>query len=246
MDCSELSIIVPVFNEQATICELLLAVRDVFPHSELIVVDDGSTDCSISHVLELKERLQLVVGFNGSNLGKGAAIQHGLTLASREWVAIQDADLEYDPMDLKLITESFRGGAVYGSRYLKSGRRKHGAVLNYWSVRILAIWQLMLYGKWMSDPHTCYKIIRLQILRLLNISSNGFEICAEINCKLHLLGVDIVEVPISYRPRGFRAGKKIKLRDFFRAFSTYLRCRFWTCPDAWLQNIGRHNETKSE
>lgn len=224
-----LSVVVPAYNEAANIEAILNRLRSALPDAEIIVVDDGSSDATF----RIAERVASVLNIRllrlEKNSGKGAAVKHGLEHVTRQWVVIQDADLEYDPEDLKLLAEQAEKGnssAIYGSRYKVRGRARGGAWLNYIGVKLLAIVQWVLYGRWLSDPHTCYKMIRCDLLRAMNIQSNGFELCAEINSKLLRAGDCPQEVPISYAPRTAADGKKIRLRDFFIAIWTYIRFRF--------------------
>lgn len=226
---SELTVIVPAFNEAAYIDLILHRLRLALPGAEIVVVDDGSSDATGEIAEKLASALDLRIERMESNAGKGAAVKRGLKFATRRWVVIQDADLEYDPEDLKqLFNESkeTQSVAIYGSRYQTRGLARGGAWLNYIGVRFLAIVALVLYGRWLSDPHTCYKLIRRDIFEAIDIQSQGFELCAEINSKLLAAGHSIKEVPISYTPRTAAAGKKIVLRDFFLALWTYIRYRF--------------------
>ncbi|MFG0263064.1 glycosyltransferase family 2 protein [Roseimaritima sediminicola] len=229
LQTAELSIVVPCYNEQQTVVKLLDCLREILPDAEIIVVDDASTDCSLELIREVQSTLDLKVISLKENGGKGTAVRTGLQSASRGWVVIQDADLEYDPQDLReMLTAAQQGSlpAVYGSRYLGRGRATGGAVLNFWGVKILALLSYLLFGKWLTDPHTCYKMVQRDLMDTLNLRSTGFELCAEINSKLLRHGTPIVEIPISYQPRDHAAGKKIVLADFFRSALTYLECRF--------------------
>jgi dolichol-phosphate mannosyltransferase len=230
-----LSVIVPCFNEVATIEEILRSVRTTVPNAQMIVVDDGSTDATLTVISSLADELELVVVPEANNCGKGSAVRAGLARVTRDWVVIQDADLEYNPQEiLKLLecAEKEDLSAVYGSRYLHAGRAVGGAWLNYWAVKLLACVQWLLYGRWLSDPHTCYKLVKADLLKNLGLRSNGFEFCAEVNSKLLSLGVEIRELPIAYVPRTVAEGKKIKPHDFFIAAWTYVRVRFWPTNNA--------------
>ncbi|GIX00666.1 MAG: hypothetical protein KatS3mg111_3998 [Pirellulaceae bacterium] len=226
---ASLSVIVPCYNEAPTVVALLRRVRRAVPEAEIIVVDDGSTDGTGELIDGLAREVDLHVLRMEANAGKGAAVRRGLKLATRRWVVIQDADLEYEPEDLRRLAEeadSGSGVAVYGSRFKRRGHVDGGRWLNYVGVRVLALLQWLLYGRWLSDPHTCYKMIRRDVLRAMNLRSRGFELCAEINSRLLRAGYEIAEVPIRYEPRGVAEGKKIGIRDFFSAAWTYVRYRF--------------------
>ncbi len=219
--CSSLiSVIVPCFNEQETVVKSLSRLRSALPHSEIIVVDDASSDDSLVKVESVQSDLELTVVRSPSNGGKGSAVIKGLQLATRKWVVIQDADLEYFPEDLIQMLQEGEASefpAVYGSRYLNHGRFAGGSILNYLGVKILALVTWILFGRRLSDPHTCYKMLRRDLMLDLNLQSKGFELCTEINCKLLREATPIKEVAIRYAPRGIAQGKKIRLRDFFFA-----------------------------
>ncbi len=232
----ELTVIIPCFNEERTVVELVRRVRAALPAAEVIVVDDASTDDSVARLRQVKDQLEVKLLQLATNGGKGSAVRAGLGAATRRWVVIQDADLEYDPGDLlKILVRASRGGlqAVYGSRYASSGPVSGGAWLNYLGVKLLAVLEWILYGRWLSDPHTCYKMVRRDVLQRLRLQSDGFELCAELNSKLLREGMEIPEVPIGYRPRGVDEGKKIGVRDFFVAVWTYLKYRFTHPREPW-------------
>jgi len=230
-DGASLSVIVPCFNEDSTIETLLEQVRAELPDSQIIVVDDGSSDRSKEIVQRIADTLRLKTVSHSSNCGKGAAVRSGLEAVEREWVLIQDADLEYSPSDAKKMLEatapsSETAEAVYGSRYLVSGKSDRGMLLAYLAVRLIALFQWLLYGRWMSDPLTCYKMLRTDVMKKMSLRSTGFEICTEINAKLLGSGCRIVEVPIRYQPRTYGQGKKIGAFDFVRLAWSLLRHRF--------------------
>ena len=227
--CFQLSVVIPVYNELRTIEPLLRQVRLALPGSQMIVVDDASKDGSREIIQSLEEELGLEVVLSPRNGGKGSAVRLGLERAQREWVVIQDADLEYDPRDVvTLLTAAMAepGSVVYGSRYLKLATNSNASRLNVLAVRLLAWWAALLYGRWLSDPHTCYKLLPMGLIQELNLQSRGFELCAEINGKLLRRRVPIIELPISYRARTAAEGKKIRWYDFFHAAWVYFRQRW--------------------
>lgn len=224
-----LSVLVPCHNEAGTIVELLKRVSAALPLAEIIIVDDGSTDGSADLIRQLAQNLHVSVLVLSKRSGKGAAIRAGLSHVTREWVVIQDADLEYCPEDLRhlaIAAEAHPGCAVYGSRYLHRGRAEGGAFAPYLGVKILGILVKLLYGNYLYDAHTCYKLLPTELFRQLSLESEGFEVCAEITSKLLRKGIPILEVPISYHPRTTMEGKKIGWLDFFLAVASYFRWRF--------------------
>ncbi|MDZ4659181.1 MAG: glycosyltransferase family 2 protein, partial [Bythopirellula sp.] len=224
-----LTVLIPCHSEGATLGELLRRTRDALPLAEVIVIDDGSADDSAAVAEGLQAELDLIVLRLAVRSGKGAAVQAGLQQARRSWVVIQDADLEYDPRDLRRLASTAHANpqaAVYGSRYLQQGKAAGGALAPYLGVKFLGIIVKLLYGSSLSDTHTCYKMLPTALMRRLALQSTGFELCAEITGKLLNERIRIIEVPIAYLPRSVAAGKKIRARDFFKAIGTYWRCRF--------------------
>ncbi|MDP1562729.1 MAG: glycosyltransferase family 2 protein [Pirellulaceae bacterium] len=227
--CFQLSVVIPVYNEMRTIEPLLRQVRLALPKSQMIVVDDASKDGATEIILSLQEELGIEVVLSPCNGGKGSAVRLGLERAQREWVVIQDADLEYDPNEVvKLLKAAMAepGSVVYGSRYLNRATNSNASRLNVLAVRLLAWWAAILYGRLLSDPHTCYKLLPTGLMQELNLQSCGFELCAEINGKLLRRRVQIVELPISYHARTAAEGKKIRWYDFFHAAWVYFRQRW--------------------
>ncbi len=226
-----LSVLVPVYNEERTLDELLRRVTSgpyPYPEKELIIVDDGSRDRTPA-VLERWAGWPGVRLFrHAHNRGKGAAVRTGLAQARGEIVLIQDADLECDPADYPRLVEVIRRGdspVVYGSRYLRPNPSLP------WTPSRLAVGMVnsvvwLLYGRWLTDEATCYKALRTELLRALDLQAKRFEVCAEITAKLCRLGISIVEVPITYRPRTRAEGKKLSLRDACPTIWTLIKWRF--------------------
>lgn len=222
----QLSVIVPVYNEAATVQQILkrlLAVKDV---SEVIVVDDGSSDESVSEVKKVKDkRLKLIQKANG---GKGTAIKEGLRHVTGNYVLIQDADLEYDPADIPELLKPIKTGKaeiVYGSRFL--GPHLNLLFWHWVGNHALNLLVNILYNTTLSDMETCYKVMPTEYLREVDIQSNSFDMEPEITCKLLNKGHRIFEVPISYTGRDFEEGKKITWRDGVVALKVILVLRFF-------------------
>lgn len=197
---ASLTVLVACYNELATVAPLLERLRDALHDAQIVVVDDGSTDGSGGVIESLRDRLDSTVVRHERRIGKGAAVRAGLSRAQRAWVVIQDADLEYEPADLARLLQVARANpncAVYGSRYLQRGRAPHGSLAHYVAVKTLAVVAAILYRRYLTDPHTCYKLLPASQMRDLGLQSDGFEICAEITCKLLAAGIPIIEVPVS-------------------------------------------------
>lgn len=220
----KLSIIIPVFNELATIMPLLSRVQAVPLEKEIIVVDDGSRD-GTREALLARGDVQVRVFLHPVNRGKGAAIRTGLGQVTGDVVAIQDADLEYDPADLpRLVAPIATGEAdvVYGSRFL--GRGRHAtAFWHYAGNRILTALSNLFTGLRLTDMETCYKVFRLDVLRRIDLVSDGFEIEPELTAKVARLGVRVRELPIAYASRSYGEGKKIGWRDGVRTLRAIIR-----------------------
>ena len=222
-----LSVLVPVYNEPATLEILLKRVLAVAVDMEVIVVDDGSTDgtCDVLH--ELAERLPIRALFHPANRGKGAAIRTALAEARGDIVIIQDADLEYDPEEYpKLIAPIQRGetNVVYGSRYLAPG---HALPTTHYKLGVLTLNLVanVLYGLRLTDEATCYKVFRADLLKSLPLRCERFEFCPEVTARIARRGERILELPIAYHFRTRAQGKKIGWRDAFEAFFTLVRYR---------------------
>jgi len=221
-----LSVIMPVFNEKNTIGEILNRVQAVPLNKEIIIIDDGSTDGTRQIIKDLKgENLKII--FHERNQGKGVAIRTGLGAATGEIVIIQDADLEYDPMDyLKLvpIIQSGEAQVVYGSRILGSNKRSYHRY--YLGGRLLTFLANIFYGLNITDEPTCYKVFKKEVIDRIKLDCTGFEFCPEVTAKVARLGYAIREAPISYHPRSFKEGKKIKWRDGLIGIWTLVKYRF--------------------
>lgn len=231
-----LSVVVPVYNEQATILPMLEALhavdfagRDGLDwRLEVICVDDGSTDGSLDVLRASGERFGLSILEHGRNRGKGAAVRTGLAAATGDAILIQDADLEYDPEDIPALLRQLEAGhpVVYGSRILHPGNTEHSALRFYLGGRLVTLCCNLLYGSRLTDEPTCYKLFRREALEGLDLVCEGFEFCPEVTATLLRRNVPIVEVPIRYRPRKPDEGKKINWRDGIEALRTLLRWRF--------------------
>ena len=229
LETRRLSIIVPVFNEAGTVGSVITRLLSIpLPlDREILVVNDGSSDGTraVLDGLPADPRVQII--HVTPNAGKGAAIRRGLAAARGDIVAIQDADLELDPAQLAgLIAPILSGAAsvVYGSRFL-SGQT--GAPLaSVAGNRFLTLVTNVLFGSRLTDMETCYKIMRTDVARSLDLKANRFDIEPEITARVLMSGQTIVELPVQYTPRGKAEGKKIKWADGIHAVRLLVRHRF--------------------
>lgn len=224
-----LSVLMPCYNEEATVRDILEQVRAVNLDKEIIVVDDHSSDRTPDILREIAEADPTIKVIRQSrNRGKGDAIRTGLAAATGEIVIIQDADLEYDPTDYYELVKPIVAGrvdVVFGARFL--GRHTGMYFWNAVGNKFLTMLTNFLYDCWISDMETCYKVMRTDIMRSLRLESNDFRIEPEISAKVMRLGYRIYQVPISYMGRTYEEGKKIKKSDGLKAIFTLLRFRTW-------------------
>lgn len=213
----KLSVIMPVYNERATVRQALYRVLAAPVDMEVLIVDDGSSDGSWD-VIRAVEDERVHAFRHESNRGKGAAIHTGLAHATGDAVIIQDADLEYDPKDyVRLLAPVEAGEAevVYGNRWHEGITASYRRYI--WGGRMLSMITNVLYRATIHDEPTCYKLFRMDVIRRVRLVCEGFDFCPEVTAKVRRLGYSIHEVPISYTPRSFEEGKKISWRDGLRA-----------------------------
>ena len=224
----KLSILIPVYNEEPTLKEIVERVLRVNLEKEIILVDDFSSDASSQILRALKkDHPELIIFRHDRNLGKGSAIRTALTKVTGDYVIIQDADLEYDPDEYHRLlepVEKFGAKAVYGSRF--TGVHKNMFFWHLMGNKFLSFVTDLLYNTTLSDMETCYKLIKADILKTIPLKSKRFEFEPEITAKLLKRKVRIFEVPISYAGREFDEGKKITWRDGFSALWTLIKYRF--------------------
>lgn len=220
----KLSVVVPVYNEEKTLPKIIKKVlkqKEVF---EIIIVDDGSSDNSTNIARSLVSP-KINILCHQRNLGKGAAVISGIKVAKGDVLIIQDADLEYDPADyLKLLQPLKDGEAdfVVGNRWKEYKKMSITRLGNIYLTLLLRI----LFGSKLKDPYSCYKAAPLKVWKSLKLTSQRFEIEAEIVAKICSLGQKVAEIPIKYYPRSYTQGKKIKLIDAFKGTGRVFKVKF--------------------
>ena len=231
-DFPTLSVVIPVYNEESTLEELLAEVSKSEIVTELILIDDCSTDNSLKKIFECKDQLSctkpeinILIEKNVKNMGKGAAIRKGFEKATSEVIIVQDADLEYDPREYVSLIQPIKDGkadVVYGSRFIGGTHR----VLYFWHYmgnKALTLLSNMFSNLNLTDMETCYKMFRREILQNFNLASNRFGFEPEFTAKVAKAKLKIYELPISYYGRTYDDGKKITWRDGIAAIYHIIR-----------------------
>jgi glycosyltransferase involved in cell wall biosynthesis len=227
----KVSIVVPVYNESQTIRKIIDAIKAVPLSKEIIVTDDCSTDGTreLLKQIEQTDDPEIKILFHEVNQGKGAALRTGFAFATGDITVVQDADLEYDPLEIPALIKPILDGkadAVFGSRFLSGPHR----VLFFWHYvgnKFLTTFSNMLTNLNLTDMETCYKAIRTDVLKQIRLKSDRFGFEPEITAKLAKRGCRIYEIPVSYSGRDYSEGKKIGWRDGVAAFWHILRFRLF-------------------
>jgi len=235
MQSQKFSILIPAYNEEKTIFQLLEKVVNVQLvnglNKEIIIIDDGSKDYTRDVVKQFinnhpNENIRLIS--HKINQGKGMAIRTGINAITGDFVIIQDADLELDPMDYNPILLKLLEGktpVVYGSRFLDRRNRHYYKSFYYGGLAVTTIANI-LFGLHLTDESTCYKAFKTDLLRSFPLKCKGFEFCPEVTARVARQGIRIPEVPIHYYPRSVNEGKKIRWSDGFEAIWTLIKYRF--------------------
>jgi glycosyltransferase involved in cell wall biosynthesis len=223
-----ISVIIPVYNEVDSIREIVKRVKDTKLAREIVIVDDYSIDGTRDVLKEMEGKGSVRVIMKEKNEGKGSAVRAGITAAKGDVLLIQDADLEYDPRDYSTLLKPLEEGiadVVYGSRFLGGPRR----VVMFWHMvanHLLTFITNILYNTILSDMETGYKVFRREVIKNMQLRANRFDFEPEFTAKVLKRKYRIFEVPITFNPRDYSQGKKIKLKDAFEAVWTLLKYRF--------------------
>ncbi|MFC1653746.1 glycosyltransferase family 2 protein [Patescibacteria group bacterium] len=222
----KLSVIMPVFNEKNTVKKAVERVlRQPFVH-QLVIVNDGSTDGSKKIINSIKSKKVVTVN-NNKNLGKGSAVRQGLLKVTGDYIIINDADLEYDPKDIKELIipiKEKKAKVVYGSRF--KGPHTNMFFWHYVGNNFLNLLVNVLFNTTLSDMETCYKLVPTDLIKSFKLTANDFGFEPEVTCKILKTKHRIYEVPISYSGRGYDEGKKLHWTQGIRAVQIILKERF--------------------
>ena len=227
-----LTVIIPVYNETNTIVKIIDQILKIKIKKQIIVVDDCSTDGSKEKIIKYRRKISKII-FHKKNLGKGAAIQTARKYIKGKLVIIQDADLEYNPKDYKKLIKPIlekKSLVVYGSRVLGKNRYKTNdftSLIRVFFNHILTIISNFLNKQRLTDAHTCYKVFDSKLFKKIKLKENGFAFCPEVTTKISKLKIGITEIPISYKGRTFKQGKKISYIDGALAIFALIKYKFF-------------------
>lgn len=226
----KVSIVIPVYNEEKTLSEVLNAVDNAdFANmeKEVLLIDDGSTDGTRELLEKVKDRYTVI--FKDKNEGKGSAVRVGIENATGDIIVIQDADLEYDPADytalLEIILED-KADVVYGNRFCDKNKSKDFLFHHFWGNKLITLAADIIYNARLNDVETCYKAFKASCMKDIRLKENTFAFDPEITAKLLKRKFRFAEAPVSYKGRGFDEGKKISWKDGFFALKALLKYRF--------------------
>ena len=226
-----LTIIVPAYNEKKSISKIIDQINEKIIYTkQIIVIDDFSNDGTRDVIQNLSNIDEIV--FHQRNMGKGAAIKSAIPFIKGDIVAIQDADLEYDPEDLNKLAKEIlnqKTNVAYGSRVLNKKRYGNNNFISNFRIfgnHILTILSNLFNSQQLTDAHTCYKVFKREIFLKLNLKENDFAFCPEVNTKISLLNEKILELPISYKGRNVQEGKKIRFKDALKALLTIIKYKY--------------------
>ena len=228
----KVTVIIPVFNERKFINKVIKKVKKNLKYNkQIIVVDDYSSD-GTREILKNNKNIDKLI-FHKKNKGKGAAIKSAVSYIKGDIIAIQDADLEYNPTDLNKLIKimiSNNSRVIYGSRVLNKKRYNSDMFISNFTTfgnHVLTIISNFLNNQKLTDAHTCYKVFKSDIFMKLNLQENDYAFCPEVTTKISLLNESIKEVPISYKGRTVAEGKKIQFYDAIRALITILKYKYF-------------------
>ena len=226
-----LTIIVPAYNEKKSISKIIDQINEKIIYTkQIIVIDDFSNDGTRDVIKNLSNIDEIV--FHQRNMGKGAAIKSAIPFIKGNIVAIQDADLEYDPEDLNKLAKEIldqKTNVAYGSRVLNKKRYGNNNFISNFRIfgnHVLTILSNLFNSQQLTDAHTCYKVFKREIFLKLNLKENDFAFCPEVNTKISLLNEKILELPISYKGRNVQEGKKIRFKDALKALLTIIKYKY--------------------
>ena len=228
-----ISVVIPCYDEVDTVENVIDKVRDCGLKTQIIVVDDGSTDGTRELLKnELKDKIDILL-FHKRNMGKGAALRHAFAAATGDLVIMQDADLEYDPKEFDRLVEPFISGnadadVVYGSRYLRGNRFRVDGFYHEFGNKFLTMLSNICSDLSLTDMETCYKMFKREVIQSIKLRENRFGFEPEVTAKIAKKKCRIYEIPISYHPRTFEQGKKIGWKDAFRAIYCIIRYNFFS------------------